>query len=244
MHDLLKAEVYKLIKNKLFLGMMVYLFLIAFFLPLLSLRDISCISGKYVLLRFSSNFSKMFFLVTLVYSMTIINEFYTGYIKDAITFGHNKKSIIFSKMFGFLLGSVILNVWYIFTTTMVAIYVNGYGVPIDRAEISYILRTFFFEVLVIIGMSSITFLVAVVTKKIHLTAFLMIAIYTAMEFIGGVDHEKIYQMYQYTIYGQRNLAFLQSLNPMQMLRLCVVSILTLGIMAIGSMKAFEKMKIE
>lgn len=241
MRELCKTEFYKFKRSKVFWGILLYMIIVPMLMPLVEESELN---GKDTLILFTSMFSMLSFYATMIYSVTLTNEFSVGYIKDAVAFGYKRVHVLLSKFIFFAIGNVILGITPILCMLGVAIVQNGYGAKIGQAEFLYIVRGFLLEIILTIALCTVAFMLAFLLKRFYLMVSILLIVNMVNAFLVTSENTVIKKIYSYIIYSRATIPFQKTLEAKQVLQFMLVCFITILITGTCSVIAFKKMEIK
>lgn len=236
--NIIKTELYKLKKDKLFIGMIIYIFFAALCCSAMEI-DLGNISGKikidYVfrILNSPELFSIYSYLIS-IYSIKIVADFSSGYFKDAISFGLSKKQLWFYKTLTFSFSSSILCLAVVLPLSIGALFVGG-GVSSDFSIMQFV-SMLFLTFVVCIAMS---FFVSAVnfwlsSAKLLIVMILMINLLIQTPIMLGYGS----QIIKYTIFGALLNVYIGNLHITDIIRIFIVCLYTIALSFLICKKTF------
>ncbi|MCD8500671.1 MAG: hypothetical protein LRY71_02060 [Bacillaceae bacterium] len=162
MGNLFKLELYKIIGNRVFWGISLVYIMVAI---LMTRGETPMITGQDGFLISANLFPILIFVIYLMLSLTIVEDFSTGAISDMVAFGYRRFEIYFSKNIVFMLACVLVNLLFPFATVLAATMRNGLGVEFQE-YISYLLRCIALSILLFASIAAFYMCMAFSVKKL------------------------------------------------------------------------------
>lgn len=174
MKRLIGLEWYKLIRSRLFWGILAYMVLVTVFFLNGGAEELEGwpAMGKEVL-SFVNGPAWFVFPVYIefIYAAVLLFDFRSGYIKDMITYGYSKNTIYLSRYAGFAIGSVILNLVFPVQIFAMVTAQNGYGEPVGGKTVLYLAGMLILMILQYIVLAGIVFAIMFVVKNVLAVIF-------------------------------------------------------------------------
>lgn len=223
MENLLKLELYKIISNKVFWGISLVYMLFAI---LMTRGDTPMITGQDGFLISANLFPILIFVIYLMLSLTIVEDFSTGAISDMVAFGYRRFEIYFSKNIVFMLACVLINLVFPLATVLVATIRNGLGVEFQEYS-SYFLRSISLSILLYASIAAFYMCIAYSVKKKKVFIVIGIFIYLTYPMIFGIPVEWIQNINEKIVFSQYQVIYQHDLSKDQLVPFLFVSLGTL-----------------
>lgn len=229
MTNLLKAEFYKLTRNKTFWVLVGTITVLSTLIHGLILKDWWLLSGTEFEKVGLSEFNGLSpFIVPLFFNLIVssLAGFYistefsqSGVIKNQMMSGHKRPNIFLAKYVVFSLGSFIITVIIPFITAMILVILFGQGDLLSLPSFMYLGRAYGLFSLQFLSFTAIVLIMAFATedsgKTIIFTLLLAIVMF-AIEKLATQPHIKI--IYENTFFYQFTEAFKHSLTSGEMIK--------------------------
>lgn len=242
MINLLKTDLYKLRKSTLFYGLVIFMVIVA--LAMTAINSSLDMQGKDAL-SFSIQFTQMMVgIIPLTFGISIVKDFTSGYIKDSVAYGYSRTKIFLSNIITFTIGLVIILLIFPVVCTLIITVINGYGevVTIDLAM--KLLRMLLLMILVIVAIATIAALIAFVTRS-NAIVLLSIMVINFIVQAGSIATNKVIKdIYENMIFYQINLISLPDISSSQIIKVVMVSVLTMLASILVGVYLFEKTDIK
>lgn len=242
MVNLLKTDFYKLKKSGLLYGMIGYMVLMAFTLPImLGYFDTS---GKEAL-EFSLKFTGLFIApLALIFGILITKDFASGYIKDSVSYGYSRSRIFLSNSIVFSSGLIVISLVFPVIFTLVCIVKNGYGDIISYQEIINVISLILVLSLAIFAMGSIAALISFISRNNSILILLIIVVNFINQIGSTATNEVIKGIYEYSIFYQFNLINIESIVNGDIIKVIIISLMTIVLSSLIGIYIFEKRDIK
>ncbi|MDA1476948.1 ABC transporter permease [Bacillus changyiensis] len=236
---MLQAEIFKLKKSRI----LFILFLTLVFMSFALSYWFQSYTG-IEMLKFVYEIQLMFPLIIfmgIIGAYYITNEYQTGGFKRYISYGHRRSIIILTKSFVFSVLIIIMSSIMPLFTVLTNTYLNGFG------DVSFltVIRIILLSEFIYIGLTAMAVLVCLILKNPIITMGLFYAIYNVYVFFqviaSKIDFVK--KIYDYTIFGQVQLALLTEISMNDTIQIIIVTSLT-ATFSIGlSIFVFRRMSV-
>lgn len=254
MFNLLKIEFYKLKKSKMFYFFLLLTILQAAVVYVFTThgysQNLSLMSGKQTLLymfMIQSNLSINIFIGVFA-SDYIVTEFTSGYIKNLISYGHNRKSIFIAKTMVYYVSVIIIS--FIVPVIMAVINTvrNGYGEVFTFNSLIYLIMLAFTMSIIHISIGSISALGAFAFRNVNIT----MSIAVALDFINRILNIMFIQnplklvkwIFNNSAVTQVSIILQDNAGVAEFLHAGVISLITILVTTIAGIYIFEKADIK
>lgn len=246
MFNLLKTEIYKLKRYKLFYFTILLAASQSCLIYMFS-DSLSAKTGKDIL-KFSCSTQECLALTLLIgvfSSDYVISEFYSGYIKNLIAYGHKRRDIYISKCMTGCIAIVLMSFMFPIIITIGNTIRNGYGEAFNIYSFIYLVRVGFFMILIASAMGSLAILVGFIFRNVIFTMGLFICFDTINRTFGAVAMKNniMRVIYYKTIMSQPQIATLDKISFQQGLQIIIVSLSTILVSTLLGIYIFKKRDI-
>lgn len=255
MINLIKTEMYKLIRNKTFWVLIVSFTGLSVLLHCLILTDWWFMSGTEFdeaglsELNALSPFKTLLFFNLIVSTLAgyyISTEFsQSNVIKNQMMSGNKRTTILMSKYLTFSFGSWIVVIMIPLATGLILVHLLGFGDIFTLATIIYLGRAYSLFILHFLSFTAIVLLIAIVTedsgKTIIFTLLLSIMMFVIEKFS---TLPFINKMYEHTFFYQLNEAFKVSITSGEMIKSILIGIVSLGIVMLCGIFIINRKEIK
>lgn len=247
MFNLLKAEFRKLKTSKIFYGII-----------LLNLLEAGLLYSFSQNFRMAKGNESLSYLIDIQNSLIlgiligifvcdfIISEFSSGYIKNLISYGHNRISIYISKSIVCYIGTIIIA--FIGPLTMVCInsITNGFGEMITLNYIMSVTRIILIEAIIYVAIGSISVLIAFISRSINVSIGLIVGLdFTNRLFdMISIRNPSLEQIYNISIFSQLGIVISHKSGTQELIQAVVVSLITFALSTAVGMYTFNKADIK
>ncbi|HLR22304.1 MAG TPA: ABC transporter permease [Pseudogracilibacillus sp.] len=238
MTNLIKAETYKILRNKTFWGLIVSITGFSALLHLLVILDWWLVSGTaFDQTGLSDMNAVISFTMPLVFNLIVstLASFYiakefsqSGVIKNQIMSGNKRTHIFMSKYLVFSLGSIIVTLLIPFITAIVAVILFGQEEILTFSNLMYLGRAFSLFALQFLSFTAIVLLIAIVTEdsgKTILFTLLFSVVMFAIEKL--ITAPFIKTLYEHTIFNQFSEVFKVTLTNGEIINAILVGVVSL-----------------
>ncbi|GKX68308.1 ABC transporter permease [Inconstantimicrobium mannanitabidum] len=248
MLNLIKVEFYKLKRSKSFYGMIILMLLQTLAVYTLS-THLKGMSGRKVLLDGFANeqFLLGMIIIAVFAGEYIGSEFYTGCIKNMISYGHSRKNIIIAKSIVFYIGVTIIISIYPIITTVINSILYGYGEAFTfQSVINFIIITLLM-MLVYVGIASIALAIAFISKNliIIIGVFMVVDPIVRVAEAMSLRNTTVNAIFSKTIYYQPSIIYrFNEVTIEQKLWTIIIALLTIAICTLISIYSFNRAEIK
>jgi len=253
MYNLIRAELFKLRKNRSFWTMLIAFAVLSLAYPLLYYFDHRSsgqpqFTGAEFLISFiSSNAYVIKLGVAMLAGFFISNEYASGIMKTIASAGHTRDRLYAAKLIGFASGAILLSLVFPIVSTLEVSLLSGFGQLPDESTAFFLPRVLGLTLLYTAAYAAIGALIAVImtdsgkTIGASLIFFLMIDIVLAgigskIDFIGTV--------YDYSIFKLIGDIGKPSIDSGDILPLLLVPLLTIVLCALVGIAVFRRKDIK
>jgi len=272
MSNLVRAEFYKLRRDKMFwvllLIMALWGMLHAVFITLSSkgllFLDITggfMVAGpeegpKYsttgmatflITLRAASNPIFLSLLLGMFAGFFISNEYKTGVVKNVIGCGRGRSEIFISKWIAYFIGVIVI--WLIFPliAACAAMVANGFVTASDGISLVLIVRILSLALVQLAAFSALLVFIGVMVeesgKAIILSITIIVGLFLLFLILGS-SFPVILRVYEYTILHQIGAAFSAILTTTEIVRNICVGLITLLVLLFSGIGAFGRKEVK
>ena len=229
MNNLMRAEFYKLQRNKTFWVLIWIITGLSLLLHFLVITDWWMIHGTAFdnaglsELNALSTFTATIFLNLIVCTLAgfyISTEFsQSGVIKNQIISGNKRLHIFIAKFLVFSFGSILITVIIPLLTAIITVFLFGRGEILNMANLMYLGRGFSLFTLQLLGFTSIIMLIAILTEDSGKTIIFSIILSLLVDIVRVFsDFSSILAtFYHHTIFYQFSNAFKYTMTSGEML---------------------------
>ncbi|MGL5084990.1 MAG: ABC transporter permease [Clostridium sp.] len=242
MINLLKTDLYKLRKSTLFYALVIFMIIMA--VVMIAINSSLDMQGKDAL-SFSIQFTQtMVGIIPLTFGMSIVKDFTSGYIKDSVAYGYSRTKIFLSNVIAFSIGLVIITLIFPILYTVITTVVNGYGEVLTKDTIFNILRMLFLTILIIVAIATLAALIAFATRSNAMVLLSILVVNFIVNAGSMVTNKIIKDIYENMIFYQINLISLPDISNSQIIKVVMVSVLTILASILAGVYLFEKIDIK
>jgi len=246
MLNLLKIELYKLKKSKLFYFFFILTIMQAFVVYGFS-NSARIKNGKEILEYILSMQAGLGtnIIIGIYASEIIVTEFTSGYIKNLISYGHKRTSIFISKSLAYYLSAVIMNLTVPICMMVLNTLINGFGEAFSFHSLAYLIRVFFLAIIIQIGIASCCTMAAFASRNLNIT----IAIAFVLDFVSRfinimvVQKSMLYWAYNNFIPCLPGVVFDGKAGTTEFIHAIIVSLITIFITNTVGSYVFSKADI-
>jgi ABC-2 type transport system permease protein len=252
MINLLRAELFKLQKDRVFRTLLLMLVVAAIGYVLLTYYD--DISGgttttgvEFLLEAIAGNTYIMKLGVSILAGFFIASEYSTGVMKTIASSGNSRGRLFAAKLVGFSIGGMMIALIFPALATLTGSLLSGFGQLPDGASASFIVRVFGLTLLYAVGFSIIAALFATLLpesgKVIGFSIIFFLMIDSLWAAIGS--HIPLFMtMYKYSIFGMLGHIVDIRLEGGQMATIWLVPLLTIGLVGLLGYAAYRRKEIK
>jgi ABC-2 type transport system permease protein len=266
MSNLIRAELFKLSKNKTFRILMMLLTAAGLVLNLvvwLDSKDVLSLQNVLGFINFDPSFTGTgidFFrltllddsiLLTLILStfsgFYISNDYLTGVIKNEAISGNSRGQIYFAKLIAFSLGSIAMAVVFLVIPTLGSTLIHGFGTAIDGSTVVYVGRTVGLFLLHLVAFVSIMTLIAIILQESGKTIIVSISfiLIVNLTFIFLARYFPIAEtIFEYTVFAQISEASKAVMTYAESMKSILVAVVTFIVIAYCGSAIFQKIEIK
>jgi ABC-2 type transport system permease protein len=266
MNNLIRAELFKMSKNKTFRILMMLLTAAGLVLTLvvwLDSKDVLTLRNVLGFLNLDPSFTSTgieFFrltflddsiLLTLILStfsgFYISNDYLTGVIKNEAISGNSRGQIFFAKLIAFSIGSIVMSVLFLVIPTLGATLIHGFGTAIDGSTVVYVGRTVGLFLLHLVAFVSIMTLIAIILQESAKTIIVSICfiIIVNLTFIFLARYFPIAEtIFEYTVFAQISEASKAVMTYAESMKSILVAVVTFIVIAYCGSAVFQKIEIK
>ncbi|MGE6362762.1 ABC transporter permease [Bacillus paramycoides] len=178
------------------------------------------------IMTMGGEFSIIILLISVLAGFFISQEYSTGVIKNIVAGGNSRGKIFCSKLIVYSIGVVIISLVYPIITTISTTLMFGFGELPSTSPFIYILRSSFLTIINFIAIGSIIMLFAIIVEESGKTIGISIGfiIFINVFFGLGQNIEVIKVIYEYSVFYQ----ILEASNPI-MTNIEVIKSLLIGV---------------
>ncbi|AOZ92910.1 ABC transporter permease [Paenibacillus crassostreae] len=254
MINLLRAELFKLIKNKVFWTLTIIVTVVFALLHYLITIGWWKVSNSFVdsgLELFTSfalaitPFYFMLFLSTLA-GFFVANDFMIGVVKLFVMGGHRRSHIFLAKLLIFALGSIILTVVCPLFVTFGGKLLFGFGEMTDPAAIGYFARSLGLFLLHLMGFVTLLILIALLVEDsgktiiISIVLAVLISVADVMRPLPGF----LETLYQYSIFHHLTDSFRVTMTHSDVIESLLVALCTILILVFCGNAVFQRKEVK
>lgn len=251
----IRAELFKLLRNKTFLVMQLVAFFLSALLHYLIIIDWWQVNDSVFsragleemngLLAFTTPLFFNFFVGTLA-GFFISNEFsQSSVIKNQMMSGSKRSSIFLSKYLIFTLGAIVTTIFIPLLTGFIEVIIMGYGEILNVTSMLYLGRSLGLYILQFFGYTAIIILLAVATEDSGKTIIFSILLTIVMYGIEMAPNMPIVStIYQNSIFYQFSKVFQFSMSNGEVTKSILIALLTLIIIFLCGIFVFNKKEIK
>ena len=221
MLNLYKTDLKRILRDRLFIIVLIIAGVYAAFSPLLfyalfkfiGVEDMGMVSfvanGKSLFLQAFLPGGDVGMILPVLISAAICKEFSHGTVRNKIISGHSRTNIFFSTYFASatVITSVML-AYALLTLGTSLIFMEYQPTPFTSSDFGYLMLSILFEVLIYLAISALTCFVLVLTRNIGLCIVGYIAICFLFTIIGSI----VQSVFMFTLPEDTGYALLKFLN--------------------------------
>jgi len=271
MNNLLRAELYKLKRNKMFWTLMILMTLWGILQAVvisLAAHDVIyynnthgfyfgtsgsgpkySASGVETFLITLGSVSNPFFLSLLIgifAGFFISNEYTTGVAKNVIVFGKRRGEIFLAKFIVFFLG--VAAVWLIFPLIAAGGATASIGLgELDNTMIGHIIRVIGLSFILLAAYTALLTFIGIMVEESGKTIILSVTIISGLTLgflLLGSSVSAVRSVYEYTIFHQMFAAFSPTLTSMEWLRCFLVGLITMLLFIASGIQFFGRKELK
>src|SRR5699024_8126591 len=238
MTNLMKAETYKLMRNRTFWVLIASMIGLSALLHCLILTDWWLMSGtEFDNVGLSEMNAFTFFTMPLVFNLIVstLAGFYistefsqSGVIKNQIMSGNKRTHIFMAKHLVFSLGSFIVTLVIPFITAIIVVILFGQGEILTFSNLMYLGRAISLFVLQFLSFTAIVLLIAIVTEDSGKTILFTLLFSVMMFAIEKLITAPIIKMlYEHTIFYQFSEVFQVTMTNGEIIRSILIGVVSL-----------------
>lgn len=243
MHNLLKAEFYKLRNSKLLQLSILMMVIQAVSIPFLY-NGLKEKSGKGIFLfAFSSQDFLLLIMTIGCFIYFIAGEFSIGCIRNLVAYGHKRRNILISKSISYYVGVVIISCIFPIVITIINTVMNGYGESFTVYSLMFLLRVALLKILVYVAMASIGVMVAFISRNASIAIVLTILLDPINRMGREIAVNKsgfVTTIYEKTIFGQSEISTMDKISLSQGMQVVLIALGTILISTLVSLYFFNK----
>ncbi|GKU77302.1 ABC transporter permease [Paenibacillus sp. L3-i20] len=253
MYNLIKAELFKLRKDRVFRTMILIIAILSLVYPLLYYFDnLSQGSPQMTGVQFLFNFITgntliVKFSIAVLAGFFISSEYSTGVMKTIASSGNVRAKLYIAKLIGFSLGAMILSLVFPIVSTLEVSLLSGFGHLPEGAEASFIPRAIGLTLLFTVAFASIGALFTVVFtdsgKTIGFSLIFFLMIDTVLVGLG----KKIAffsTLYDYSIFKLVGYIGQTSIDSGDIPKLLIVPLVTIVVSGLLGILVFRRKEIK
>ncbi|WP_066189963.1 ABC transporter permease [Gracilibacillus timonensis] len=255
MTNLIKAECYKLTRNKTFWVLIVTMAGLSLLLHLLVILDWWQLSGTVFDQAGLSEWNALTaFHLSLFFNIVIstLAGFYlateftqSGVIKNQIMSGHKRSHIFLAKYVIYSLGSVLVAILIPFVTALIFVWLLGHGEILNDTNNLYLARAYSLFVLQFLSFTAIVLWIAVATEdsgKTILFTLLLAIVMFAIEKLVTVPF--VQAVYELTFFYQLSEVFQYQLTSTEVIKSVLVGMVSLLLLLGCGVFVFNRKEIK
>lgn len=254
MINLLRAELFKLVKNKVFWTLSIIMAVIFALLHYLIMIGWWKVSNSFVdsglelftsLAVVTTPFYFMLFLSTLA-GFFVAHDFTIGVVKHFVMGGNRRSHIFLAKLLIFALGSIILTVVCPLLVTFGGKLLFGFGELTDPAALGYFARSMGLFLLHFMGFVALLMLIALLVEDsgktiiISIVLALLISIADVMRPLPGFMET----LYQYSIFHHLTDSFRFTMSQSDVIQSLLVALCTILILVFCGNAVFQRKEVK
>lgn len=246
MLNLLKAEFHKLKTSKILYLLFGLMVIQSIAVPIYS-SNLRIKSGQeMLLLMFPMQQFLSLTIVMGIFSCFITEDFYSGVIKNLISYGHKRRNIVIAKSIAYYTGVIIISFIFPILITIINTVMNGYGEAFTLDSIFLILRVVLLMLLIYTAMASIAVLIAFISRNMVITMVLYMSLDYIMRMCKffSMKKEAVRVIYEKTIFAQPEIAVLNNITFSQIMQVVAISLGTILFSTIIGIYVFKKVDIK
>lgn len=245
MINLLKAEFYKLKRDKVFYILVGLMILESILCPIIFSKNMT---GKKVLTTVlgAHEFLDFIILAGIYAGSCIAYEFKVGFIKENISYGHKRMDVVIAKSFVYYFAITIISLISPILITIINTVMNGYGETFTMDSLIFIFRVIVLMELIYISMSSIAVFIAFVSRNYIITMVSLYILDTVNKFgtAFSIRYDAVNMIYSKTVFSQFNIAIAKQINLSQILQVIAICLITILVTTLMSIYIFKKVDIK
>ncbi len=205
------------------------------------------VNGEGMVITGVANVSAAFMIFSILASLFISTEFKSGSLKISVAFGNSRKRIYTAKMLVYWLGGLLLGWIFPIVGGIVISFACGWGRPLSRECLLYLLRLFILGSLLHISALTVIGAIAIATKQIGATIGIGFALGGIAEILYGsgrliqVGH---FKWPHYFWIGQYNVLLKETVTSAQLLEMIAWGVLVTLVAFCVGLHLFEKAEFE
>lgn len=247
MLNLLKNELYKLKKSKVFYS---FLFCIAAqAVVVYAIPDKPLLLSGKEMFEYITNVQNGLatnILVGIFVAECIVTEFTSGYIKNLITYGHKRTTIFVSKAIVYYVSIIIMGLILPIGMMIINTVMNGYGEELNFKSITYLLGMIFLMAIIQVGIGSLNLLVAFLSRNLNITMVAAIGFDFLNRSINIMFVQKSYFLWAINnyVYSQPAIITADNVVTRDFIQAIAVSVVTIIITTTIAIYSFNKADIK
>ncbi|WP_087974391.1 ABC transporter permease [Oceanobacillus rekensis] len=255
MNNLIKAELFKLKRNKSFWviigastglsALLHYLVIIGWWQMHGTVFDTAGLSELNALSTFTVPLFFNLIVSTLAGFFISIEFSQSGVIKNQVMSGNKRLHIFIAKYLVFSFGSIIVTILIPLVTALVMVILLGHGDVLNLTNMSYVGRAYSLFTLQFLGYTAIIMLLAIITDDSGKTIILSILFTILMFAIEKLPKPTFIELlYENSIFNQFSTVFKLTMSTGEITMSILIAFLSLIIVSVCGIVVFKKKEIK
>ncbi|KKE80332.1 MULTISPECIES: ABC transporter permease [Oceanobacillus] len=255
MTNLIRAEMFKLQRNKTFWVLLLTIIVLSTLLHYLIIIDWWQINetsfdtaGLSELNALSIFTVPLFFnlIVSTLAGFFISIEFsQSGVIKNQVISGNKRSTIFMAKSFIFSLGAIVVTILIPLVTAIILVILTGHGDIIDSSNLMYLGRAYGLFTLQFLGYTAIIMLLSIITDDSGKTIIISILFTIVMYAVEKLSKPPLIEMvYENSIFQQFSEVFKYTMTKGEIIKSMLIGVVTIIIVTLCGVFYFNRKEIK
>ncbi len=255
MSNLLRAEIFKLNRNKTFWTLSLFIMVISTFMHFLIVTDWWVMTNSPFEYVGMSDFNALAtFIVPLFFNVIvstlagffIATEFSQhSVIKNQIVSGHKRSHIFLAKYIVFTIGSLLVTIVIPLVTAIVVSMIFGHAEFLSTANVEFLSKSYGLFTLPFLSFTLVVLIIAIVTEDSGRTIIFTLLLSAFMFVVEKlVTNSFIKSLYEYTFFYQFTVAFNPALTGKELTQSIIISTVSFIVLIILGKFIFKRKEIK